>query len=146
MTTIRIVPAVSMIISLLIAAEGRAQSAFPLAIQFGVGVEVPVGEFADVASNGTGISIGTGVQLVPNVALYAGYSRIRFDSTAFGGDLTDSGFSAGVSFVVPVGSPRVLPWVGAGGVLHGVEISGASSQPATDGIQGWDSAPVCWFR
>jgi hypothetical protein len=107
------------------------QSPLPLALQVGAGVVVPTGEFADVAGNGAGINVGTGFQLVPNVAVYGGYSWLRFPSTAYGGDLTDSGFTVGLSAVLPqIGTPRAMPWAGIGVVLNRLTIEGAPVQPA----------------
>jgi opacity protein-like surface antigen len=111
----------------------HAQIGFPQAVQLGAGVVIPIGDFADVAEPGSGFTVGTGVQLVPNVALYGGYTRIRFPSTAFGGDLTDSGFSVGISAILPqLGSPSMLPYAGIGVVFHQLRIDGAATQPRSD--------------
>jgi hypothetical protein len=111
------------------AAALPGQAPIPLAFQLGFGANLPRGAFADVADPGSGWSIGTGVQLVDYLGIYAGYSRIRFDSTAFNGDLTDSGFSAGISVVLPDVASGIQPWLGGGIVLHRLDIAGAVDQP-----------------
>jgi hypothetical protein len=122
---------VAALAALALAGPLAAQSPLPLALQVGTGVVIPTGEFADVAENGAGFNVGTGFQLVPNVAVYGGYSWLRFPSTAFGGDLTDSGFTVGLSAVLPqIGTPRALPWAGIGVVLNRLTIEGAPVQPA----------------
>jgi hypothetical protein len=112
------------------AAPLHAQASLPLAFQVGGGFVLPLGEFADVAGNGFGASVGTGFQLAPNLGLYAGYSWTRFESDLVTGDVTDSGISAGLSFVLPQLAASVFPWVGAGVVLHRLDIGGVAQQPS----------------
>jgi hypothetical protein len=101
----------------------------PLAFQTGVGADIPLGDFADLAGQGTGFAIGSGFQVAPSVAVFVGYSRIRFEGETALGDLVDSGFSAGLSFVLPTLAPRIHPWFGVGGVLHGLDIENSPVQP-----------------
>jgi hypothetical protein len=120
-------------LSLIASGTLHGQVGLPQAVQLGAGATIPIGSFADVADPGSGFSVGTGIQLVPNVALFGGYTRIRFPSDAFGGDLIDSGFSAGLSATLPqLGTPSLLPYAGIGVVFHRLRIEGATTQPRSN--------------
>lgn len=115
--------------ALLAAAPASAQTDFPLALQIGTGLQLPVGEFADVVGTGYGGSLGAGFGIASNVGIYAGYSWTRFTSDLPTGDVVDTGLSAGVSFVLTELRPDLHPWVGGGLVLHRLRLDDAAEQP-----------------
>jgi hypothetical protein len=108
----------------------------PVSLQMGVGAHLPRGEFAQIAENGSGWGLGGGIQLVEYVGVYVGYSTLRFDSPEVGGDLRDSGFSGGISVVIPEVVRNFQPWIGGGVVLHRLDI-GVSSNPGGRGDPGY---------
>jgi opacity protein-like surface antigen len=102
----------------------------PLSVEGRLDAAFPVGDFSDVASTGAGFGVGASLGIVPGVGVYGTYSHTRFgvpvgsDRTP---DATDSGFSVGLTTALPGMSPRVSPWVGAGLVLHRLEVGGSRS-------------------
>jgi hypothetical protein len=115
------------------ASPAAAQSGPPLAFQISAGVPVPLGEFGDLAGSGYGLSFGAGFQFLPDVAVSASYSWARFPSEVLGGDLTDAGFTLGVSGVLSSLNVPVLPWAGFGVSIHRLRISDAEDQPDQPG-------------
>jgi opacity protein-like surface antigen len=111
------------------ASPAVSQSGVPLALQLGTAIQVPLGDFGDLVDNGYGLSLGTGFQFAPDIAAYAAYSWSRFPSEALGGDVTDSGFTIGVSGVLSSSGLPIHPWAGAGILVHRLRIADVDEQP-----------------
>jgi opacity protein-like surface antigen len=103
--------------------DARAQAGIPLAVEGRVDAAFPMGDFADRVDNGFGFGAGAAVQVVPGVAVYGAWSRTTFDIPSLGDrSAVDEGFSAGLTLAIP-GGGMLQPWVGAGIVVHSLELS-----------------------
>jgi hypothetical protein len=110
-----------------------AQTRLPVSLDARVDAAIPTGTFADVADTGWGFSLGAALQVAPAFGVYGAFNRAAFSATApAGGDFVDSGFSVGVSALLAGLTPTVLPWVGAGLLVHSLQERPATG-PATTG-------------
>jgi opacity protein-like surface antigen len=116
------------------AGAAAAQSPIPISAEVRVDGGFPRGALEENAGAGPAIGFGVNlaVQLVPNYALYGGYSRTVFDldGATFTPDANgdtpraiDSGFSVGLTRAFQLGGP-VMPYVGVGLLVHDLEMEG----------------------
>lgn len=109
------------------AAQAEAQMGIPFAIEGRLDYAVPTGDFDDVVDEGTSLSGGISLGVSPGLGVYATYSNTRFGVGLTDDeepDAEDSGFSVGLTAALPIGGPRVAPWIGAGAVFHTLELNG----------------------
>lgn len=111
------------------AGAAAAQSPVPLGVEARVAAAFPRGALEDVVGTGVGFGVNAAVQLLPNYALYAGYSRTSFGIEDDDHNLIDSGFSVGLSRGFPV-SPAVMPWVGVGLLVHDLSLDSGETLDA----------------
>jgi hypothetical protein len=111
------------------AAEVAAQSSLPLSLEVRTDGAFPRGgAFEDRASTGIGLGVSAALQLVPNYALYGGYSRTTFDLDGAGdARAVDSGFAVGLTRAFPLGGAPLVPWVGTGVIIHDLEVEGVQN-------------------
>lgn len=109
------------------AAQAQAQLGIPLAIEGRLDYAVPTGDFDDAVDEGAGWSAGVSLGVSPGLAMYGTYSNTRFGVGLLDDDephAEDSGFSVGLTAAIPGGTARVAPWIGAGAVIHTLELGG----------------------
>lgn len=89
---------------------------------------LPVGDLADQAALSIGYGVTGSIDIVRNVGVYAGYSRTAFDLDDGDGDAraVDSGFSVGLTADLPRFAGGLIPQIGAGVLLHDLEVEGAA--------------------
>jgi opacity protein-like surface antigen len=116
--------------------DARAQAGIPLAVEGRVDAAFPVGDFADRVDNGFGFGAGAAVQVLPGVAVYGAWSRTTFDIPSLGErSAVEEGFSAGLTVAVP-GGAMLQPWVGAGVVLHSLDLNfDVDEHPSDPGLE-----------
>lgn len=116
----------------------EAQSRIPVSIEARFEAAVPRGAVAERWGPTVGVGLNAAVQLVPNYALYAGYSRASFDLDPVDDmHAVDSGFSAGLTRTLPVSGTAVVPWVKSGLLIHSLEIEGGA-RTGGDGRLGFE--------
>lgn len=117
------------------AGEANAQFSIPLSLEGRVDYAVPTGDFDDLVDQGISFGAGVSLGISPGIGVYGTYSTTEFElgDNDTNGDnepeVKDAGFSVGVTTALPrVAS--ISPWVGAGLVIHQLEIGDRS-----DGIE-----------
>lgn len=114
-------------------AQARAQSPIPLAVEGRVDAAFPMGEMDERAGSGVGFGAGAAVRVFRAVAVYASYSQTTFEF--YDEEAVDEGFSAGVTVAIP-GAGALQPWVGAGVVLHSLDLDfDVSNQSEDPGVE-----------
>jgi hypothetical protein len=117
------------------AASGRAQVlGVPIALDARLEVAFPLGDFGDIADTGIGGTLSVAVPLVPAFGLYGSYTQIRFGGGWTGdgtSDATTDGFTVGLTTTLP-GMLEVNPWIGAGLLLHRLEVRGTRQGVSDD--------------
>jgi opacity protein-like surface antigen len=85
----------------------------------------------------TGYTIGAdlGVNVMPAVSLYAGYSRSTFGEDGGDGDATLSGFDVGARVEIPTPLIPIDPWIKAGAVFHKLDIDGEEASDRETGYE-----------
>jgi opacity protein-like surface antigen len=104
----------------------EAQSPIPISAEVRLNGGFPRGALEENAgaSPGLGYGVNVAVQLVPNYAIYGGYSRTTFDlDVPASGRAVDSGFAVGLTRGFELGGP-ISPYVGVGLLVHDLEIEG----------------------
>jgi hypothetical protein len=92
--------------------EVRADAAFPRG-----------GPFEELAGFAVGVGANAAIQLVPNYALYVGYSRTSFPlEGATNARAIDSGVAVGLTRAFPVPGTVYAPWIATGLLLHRLEV------------------------
>ncbi|HEV2132130.1 MAG TPA: hypothetical protein VGR27_13540 [Longimicrobiaceae bacterium] len=135
----RLVCGILMICAGLAAPEkSAAQSPIPFAVEGRAGIAFPSGDLARLANSGVGFGATVTVQLMPNYALYGGYSRTEFElEGGTDGRAIDSGFAVGLTAAYPWLGTRVMPWLGTGLLFHDLEVQGAPPAEGSSEI-GWE--------
>ncbi|HYW13524.1 MAG TPA: outer membrane beta-barrel protein [Longimicrobium sp.] len=106
------------------AGEAKAQFSIPLSVEGRLDYAVPVGDFDDLADEGTSWGAGVSLGITPAIGIYGTYSQTTFQVAGFKDlDLEDNGFSAGLTAALPSVS-ELSPWVGAGVVKHELAFEG----------------------
>jgi hypothetical protein len=129
------------------AGPAAAQSTGRVTLDASPYAAVPTGAVAERWGLAFGFGANAAFDLVPNYALYGGYSRVIFDIDPFDElRAVDSGYSAGLTRRFPTASLGVLPWVATGLVLHDLEIrdgtaTGGGSRPGFEVRSGLLSGP-----
>lgn len=112
----------------------------PLLIEGRVFAGFPTGDFGegDDLDTGLGFGVEAAYNVTPSLAVFAGYSRLRFGVEGEGDfDLVDSGLDAGLRYTLPVvGSLR--PYLRGGLVYHELEIDRPNGNSSTDYGLGFD--------
>jgi hypothetical protein len=106
----------------------------PVALDARAEVAFPLGGFGDIAGNGLGGTLSVAVPVVPAFGLYGSYTHVRFGGGRSGGGASDAatdGFTVGVTTTLP-GVLDVNPWVGAGLLLHRLEVRGTRQGVSDD--------------
>lgn len=106
-----------------VAGEAKAQFSIPLSVEGRVDYAVPVRDFDDAVDEGIGWGAGLSLGVSPGLGVYGTYSQTSFDVE--GTDETevqDAGFSVGLTTALPALGTGISPWIGAGVVLHQLEI------------------------
>jgi hypothetical protein len=128
--------ALPLVLGLALPASARAQAlGIPMSADLRGEVAFPIGDFGDVASTGTGFSVGLSVGVLPGIGIYGNYTQIRFGGGWTGddaSDATDSGFAVGVSAALAGADAWVIPWAGAGVLFHDLEVRGSSQGVSTN--------------
>lgn len=109
------------------AGDAGAQMRIPMSVEGRLDYAVPTGDFDDEVDEGAGWGAGVSLGLRPGLALYGTYSNTRFGVGLLDDEepqAEDSGFSVGLTAAIPGGSYRVSPWIGAGAVIHTLELGG----------------------
>ena len=109
------------------AVEANAQMGIPLSVEGRLDYAVPTGDFDDVVDEGAGWGAGASLGVSPGLAVYGTYSNTRFGVGLLDDEepqAEDSGFSVGLTAAIPGGTARVAPWIGAGAVIHTLELNG----------------------
>jgi opacity protein-like surface antigen len=112
------------------AVQANAQMGIPLAVEGRLDYAVPTGDFDDEVDEGAGWSAGVSLGVSPGLAVYGTYSNTRFGVGLLDDDepqAEDSGFSVGLTATIPGGTYRVAPWIGAGAVIHTLELGGVEN-------------------
>jgi opacity protein-like surface antigen len=115
------------------AASGQALG-IPIAVDVRAEAAFPIGDFNDIADTGAGATISVAMPIVPAFGVYGTYTHIRFGGGWTGGgtsDATTEGFAVGVTTMLP-GLPDVDPWIGAGLLLHRLEVRGTRQGVSDD--------------
>lgn len=108
------------------AGDLSAQMGIPFSAEGRIDYAVPMGDFDDAAGEGVSVGAAASVGVAPGLGVYGSYSMTRFgagltsDETA---DAEDRGFSVGLTTSLPRFA-GAAPWVGAGVVLHQLELGG----------------------
>jgi opacity protein-like surface antigen len=117
------------------AASARAQVlGVPVALDARVEVAFPLGDFGDIADTGIGGTLSVALPLVPAFGIYGSYTQIRFGGGWTGdgvSDATTDGFTVGLTTTLP-GTLDVDPWIGAGLLLHRLEVRGTRQGVSND--------------
>lgn len=112
----------------------------PLLVEGRVFAGFPTGDFGRESDVQTGLGFGVeaAYNFTPTLALYAGYSRLRFGVEG-GGDsgLVDSGVNAGLRYTLPV-VQSLVPYLRGGLVYHQIELDAAGGNFSTDHGLGFD--------
>lgn len=118
----------------LAAGEAKAQLPIPLSVEGRLDYALPVRDFDDLADEGTSWSVGASVGVTPGVGVYGTYSRTEFELALIpDAEVQDAGFSAGLTASLPTLGTGIVPWVGAGVVLHQLEFD-AEDGDADEGV------------
>jgi hypothetical protein len=104
------------------AAAGSASAQVPLSVEARGDVAAPTGDFADGAQIGVGYGFLAALGIGRGVGIYGGYGNTRFGLEESRANAIDAGFEAGVTAALP---GAYSPWVGAGVVLHELELEDA---------------------
>ncbi len=116
-----------------------AQSPLPISVEVRADAVFPIGDFADYVNTGVGIGGSVALQIIPNIGLYGGYSRTTFDFDEIpNARAIDSGFAVGLTAGLPGFSPDFAPWVGAGVLIHDMEVEGVQPEPIGDSSIGFE--------
>lgn len=99
-----------------------AQLPVPLSIEGRAGAAFPVGDFADGLETGLSLSASAAVGVTPGFGIYGAYNHTTFNADGGGGGLVDRGFSVGATASLAGLTPRVTPYLGAGLVMHELEL------------------------
>ena len=117
---------------------GRAGT--PLLVEGRVFAGFPTGDFGegDDLETGVGFGVEAAYNVTPAIAVFAGYSRLRFGVEGGGDfDFVDSGVNAGLRYTLPVvGS--LVPYLRGGLVYHELEIDTPEGSFGTDYGLGFD--------
>lgn len=114
------------------AGEAKAQLPIPLSVEGRVDYAVPVRDFDDIADEGLSWGVGASLGVTPGFGVYATYSQTEFEAAnVANADLEDKGFSVGLTTGLPSLSPGISPWLGAGLVIHQLELD--NEDDALDG-------------
>lgn len=107
----------------LVAGEANAQLGIPLSVEGRLDYAVPVGDFDDAVDAGTSWGAGVSFAVSPGLAIYGTYGQTRFQIEDSDIDVSDDGFSAGLTAGLPV-MGGISPWIGAGVLVHTLEVDG----------------------
>lgn len=95
--------------------------AIPLSVEARGGVALPRDEFRVAADGGVAGEVSATWHALPLIGFYGAYQWNRFEWDGPGGELNDTGFSAGVRVNVPTPLIPIDPWIRAGIVAHQLE-------------------------
>lgn len=118
----------------LVAVPSAARAQFPLSVELHGGLAMPTGDFGDLADTGMSLGVDGVVRVLPQLAVYGGYSLGTFGcSDAIIGTVCDpndefesAGFNLGVRASLPLQS-TLHPWAGAGAIFHDIERGAAEA-------------------
>ncbi len=99
-----------------------AQLPIPLSVEVRADAAIPTGDFADAVGTAPSFGVNAALGLARGFAVYGGYSRTQFELDNTDTDLVDQGFSAGVTVGLPVPGLPVQPYLGAGVLIHELEV------------------------
>lgn len=108
--------------AIITAAPSAAQFPVPFSVEGRAGAAFPVGDFGDGLETGFALSASATVGLAPGFGVYGAYNHATFNADGGGGGVVDSGFSVGATASMSSISPRVRPYLGAGLVMHDLEV------------------------
>jgi opacity protein-like surface antigen len=108
----------------LTAGQADAQMGIPLSVEGRLDYAVPVGDFDDAVDEGTSWGAGVSFAVSPGIAVYGTYSQTRFEIEDSDIDVSDDGFSVGLTAGLPVMGGGISPWLGAGVLIHTLEVDG----------------------
>ena len=104
------------------AAATPLSAQIPLSVEGRVGAAFPTGDFGEDLETGLGLEASATFGLAPGFGIYGSYSHTTFNADGGGGGLVDSGFSVGATASFSRMSPRVTPYIGAGLLMHDLEV------------------------
>jgi opacity protein-like surface antigen len=109
----------------------------PFSVEVRAGAAFPKGEGTEGVNTGYTVGADLGVNVLPMVSLYGGYSRSTFGIEEGGedGDITISGFDVGARVEIPTPLLPIDPWIKGGAVFHKVDIDG---EDASERETGWE--------
>jgi opacity protein-like surface antigen len=104
------------------ATVGTASAQLPLSVEVRADAAIPTGDFADAVNAAPSFGVNAALGLARGFAVYGGYSRTQFKLEDSDIDLVDQGFSAGVTLGIPAARLGVQPYIGAGVLIHDLEV------------------------
>lgn len=104
------------------AAPAAAQIPFPLSVEGRVGAAFPTGDFGEGLETGVSLGASASVGVTPGFGVYGSYNHTTFNADGGGGGLVDRGFSVGATASLGRVSPWITPYIGAGLVMHDLEV------------------------
>lgn len=122
----------------LVSAPAAAQGLLPFSVEVRAGAAFPTGDFGENedVETGFGFEVNAKYQMIPLIAVYAGYDRYTFGGNTEGlaedveAETVDSGLALGLQASIPLAVVTGLsPWV-RGGVIYNqasAEISDGTS-------------------
>jgi opacity protein-like surface antigen len=126
----------SAVLALVVAAgEANAQLPVPLSVEGRLDYAVPVRDFDDFVDEGMSWGAGASLGISPGLGIYGTYSQTEFElEDVEDAEVQDAGFSVGLTTALPSVS-GISPWVGAGLVIHELDLDDETDEGDDDGIE-----------
>jgi len=104
------------------ATVGTASAQLPISVEVRADAAIPTGDFADAVDAAPSFGANVALGLARGFAVYGGYSRTAFELQDLDTNMVDQGFSAGVTLGIPATRLGVQPYIGAGVLIHELEV------------------------
>lgn len=115
---------------------GAAAQSIGVSVEGRVDMAIPTGDYGEEVSPAPMFTLSGTLWIFPTVGFYGSYSRAVIQVDDSNADLTDEGFSMGLTVALPEWpGTRLAPWLGAGALFHHIDLDAGGDLDSDVGFE-----------